>query len=632
MAARVPFVTTVIDKNGNVIQNARVVLSETGTDTLVTDAYAAASGGAPQSAFVSDADGQIKAWFVDAKFIRTRTTDNGHTAFYPLVPGVPLTFEDLVLDDVPVAGDPKASDDYLTGTWDEMQATSALIPGQYFRATDQGLTYRSDGAIWVYSYGREGELYWTSYGALPNSDANVGSTTNAARNLAAWQALRADALSAVHGRPKAIVPWTMAGGEWPINTSDALDFSSLNVEGVAGGIIFGSLFQTDTHPQINNYGSGPAAKIADDIGGSSVRRLTLQGGNQGLSITNSALVNVEDVETLCVYDNTNQDNAAIFIRSAFWLRFRNWTARVYGASIPTGNSWDRGPTAVLMAAVTGEVIRGIGETHFEHGILDTGCFRWENRLVGGQGNTDVTIDDCTSENQGTQAFLQIATMDVADSVGVCNMQLVSCERADANAYAAHNAFITVQSNTGGTLRTGLVGSVRFCAPYTNFLVGCGPQADVVGFSTDTVGNASGIVFDPAREPVSGGFACFQLPGGQLSSRPMVYHVGDHGTPTLALSNGDFFGVKNASGTGEQYGSWGAVYGGYEIAGPGVNADFDITYGRAGVGFGAWPVKIKAGALADSDFPTLLRKDGIWGINKTSGKVEYRDGGTWHSTT
>lgn len=625
--------TTVIDKNGNVIQNARVVLSETGTDTLVTDAYAAASGGAPQSAFVSDADGQIKAWFVDAKFIRTRTTDNGHTAFYPLVPGVPLTFDDLVLDDVPVAGDPKASDDYLTGTWDQMQATSALIPNQYFHTVDQGLTYRSNGAIWVYAYGREGELYWTSYGALPNSDANVGSTVNAARNRAAWQALRTDALSAVHGRPKAIVPWTSVGGEYEVDTT--LDYSGMTVEGVAGGIINGALFQSEKHPQVNLASGGPAVKVADDLSGTSIRRLAIQGDTQGLSITNSAHVDVDEVETYCNYVGGNADNAAIFLRSSFWLRFRKWTARC-GGSTPSGtNSWDRGPCSVLMVAVTGEVVRGVQSTWFQHGIMDFGGARWENRLVGGQGVSEVTFVDTTTENQGAQAFLQVATADSADSIGTCSFKIINGERADANAYAAHNAFITVQSNTGGTIRTNLGGMVESCSPYTNFLIGCGPQADVVGFATDTVGNASGLLFDPTREPVSGGFACVQLPGGGSNgggnSRPMVYHVGDHGTPTLALSNGDFLGVKNASATGEQYGSWGAVYGGYEIAGPGVNDDFDTIYGRAGVGFGAWPIKVKAGALADSDFPTLLRKDGIFGINKTSGKVEYRDGGTWHTT-
>ena len=83
------------DAAGNVIQNALCYVYETGTVTAVDDMYAASSGGSPVTTLTSNAQGDIEAWFDEARVVDIKVTDNSDAAYYPAVPARLLSWSEF---------------------------------------------------------------------------------------------------------------------------------------------------------------------------------------------------------------------------------------------------------------------------------------------------------------------------------------------------------------------------------------------------------------------------------------------------------------------------------------------------------------------------------------------------------
>lgn len=107
------------DRAGNVVQNARVYVYETGTTTPVADLFASASGGSPQASLVSNASGRARGWLTTTRNVAVKATGNSGTAYYPSDPGTLLPdFTATPLDPVPVVEDPgdETTDDAALAT------------------------------------------------------------------------------------------------------------------------------------------------------------------------------------------------------------------------------------------------------------------------------------------------------------------------------------------------------------------------------------------------------------------------------------------------------------------------------------------------------------------------------------
>lgn len=83
------------DTAGNVIQNALCYVYETGTVTAVDDMFAAATGGAAITTLTSNAQGDIEAWFDEARVVDIKVSDNTDAAYYPSQPTNLLAWADF---------------------------------------------------------------------------------------------------------------------------------------------------------------------------------------------------------------------------------------------------------------------------------------------------------------------------------------------------------------------------------------------------------------------------------------------------------------------------------------------------------------------------------------------------------
>lgn len=86
---------TVRDRAGNVIQNALCRVYLHGTETAVSDMFAASSGGVAITTLTSNGQGEIEAWFTTGKYVDIKVTDNTDAAYYPSDPATLKTFSDV---------------------------------------------------------------------------------------------------------------------------------------------------------------------------------------------------------------------------------------------------------------------------------------------------------------------------------------------------------------------------------------------------------------------------------------------------------------------------------------------------------------------------------------------------------
>lgn len=95
--ARSHFRHVVKDQAGNVLQNAKVFVYETGTTTVVADLYDAATGGSAVAAgtLVSNGQGEIEGWLQRPRTVDLKVTDNDNTAHYPADVSVLQDFGDF---------------------------------------------------------------------------------------------------------------------------------------------------------------------------------------------------------------------------------------------------------------------------------------------------------------------------------------------------------------------------------------------------------------------------------------------------------------------------------------------------------------------------------------------------------
>jgi hypothetical protein len=92
--ARAQLKHSVRDRAGNVVQNAKCYVYETGTTTAATDLFAAKTGGSAISGatLTSNAQGEIEGWLTTARQVDVYVTDNTDAAYYPSDPNTTLTF------------------------------------------------------------------------------------------------------------------------------------------------------------------------------------------------------------------------------------------------------------------------------------------------------------------------------------------------------------------------------------------------------------------------------------------------------------------------------------------------------------------------------------------------------------
>lgn len=90
--ARSPMRATPRDRAGNIVQNALVQVYLAGTVTPVIDMFAAAVGGLAITTLLTNASGEVAAYFTSAKSVDLLVTDNSDTAFYPSDPGTLKSF------------------------------------------------------------------------------------------------------------------------------------------------------------------------------------------------------------------------------------------------------------------------------------------------------------------------------------------------------------------------------------------------------------------------------------------------------------------------------------------------------------------------------------------------------------
>lgn len=192
-----------------------------------------------QASFITNADGLAKAWFDEPRFIRTKSTDNGHTAFYASAPSNLLTFPDEIKDDQRVEGDPTNSLTGLTGTWAEMQATVPDDVNTGFSTTDQGLYYWWTGTAWRRFNGDPNEPWATDFGAVPSFVAPSGAVMTA--NTIAIQAAINYARTGQGSASEKFVPYTVVCPGTPTGSiyfvNGTLNNENVLVKGNGNGLV-----------------------------------------------------------------------------------------------------------------------------------------------------------------------------------------------------------------------------------------------------------------------------------------------------------------------------------------------------------------------------------------------------------
>lgn len=519
MADRSLFRYVVSDRAGNVIQNAKVFVYETGTTDPIDDLFASSVGGSPQGFLITNSQGEALGWVDDGRVVDAFTTSNSGTAYYPSAPGTLLPFASftetvqigggtveasnvsydnatsgLSADDVQEAIDELVefnNDGYASGTWDQMQLASFLIPNRYFRCTDQGLTYRSTGAEWVYAYGLEGDVYLTSFGALPNPDAEYGDITRAARNGAAFDAMVAESRAMSRTKRRCVVLTTTVGSEYA--TTNGHDIVHTELVGLCGGLNEANTQRDNEKPTLLTD-SADLLPVLDVTGGgivdgsTTIRSLMITGYNIAIKALGTAHLFLDDVDMYAdaVADG---DNACLYVENSFWVNYFRGSQR-NGGSASAVHPCIR----IVGSDLVGHTpIHGIGQAFFKHLRPIFGGITFENRVTNVGGNVwMLSCEDVVSENQGNEPLFDL-TDNGSTQYQPLRLTSRECERADPT---GGNAFVR-QAGKIGLYRS--VFDRNDC--YTTHLISGDGTQNMVG----TEHNLQ-VIGGEAYDPAPGGIA------------------------------------------------------------------------------------------------------------------------------
>lgn len=588
--ARIPFTTTVEDRGGNVIQLARVVLSVNETDTPVTDAFPSNVGGVAQSAFVTNADGQIKAWFDEPKYIRTTTTNNGGLAHYPGTPASLLSAFTEVKDDVRVEPSPVDIEqaETIVANWEDMQALSNPQDGDTVFTESEKVSYRYDeqASFYVKKFGNIDMPSVSDFGAKGDGDNTDASDAIEAANAEAF----ATTESPYDGRGTAVY-FPRLGGASEDAGRFAITREIVRPAGVSW--VGGNPRHTAQHARSTTalidgssiVGTAPAVSIH---GGADVavrihdQNIGIVGNNIGLKLNQLAMYSSEYCWATC-NDTADADNAGTWISNSFWLTFDHWN--MVNGSAAAGQYALRIVAMSDGAGGLGGPIQGLANSTFRHGVMDLGGVVFENRTaVQGGDSEEVVWEDVLTESHLGQPWFTVLGGGDADHV-LTNWEFIRDVRADSNPAGTGGSdsqtFIRMDSNGSAGRITLRNPKVRGCAPYSQWLIQCvgAVKPDVIGLDTDTAG-VSGLVFDPSNEPYSrgrglvwrGGSPAMQLGSGGGGDTATLNRVG--GMAGNALSVGSLADDFNRA-------TWGGDFGDI-VWGDGTSATPDTNLYRNGV--------------------------------------------------
>lgn len=613
------------DAAGNAIQNALGYLYAQGTTTAVSDAYAAASGGSTVTTVTTNNQGEWTAWFTAPKYFDIKWTDNSNAAFYAgtstLVDGADFTETHRA--------DPPPADvalDIVAATWALRPAANTVVEGTTCLVTSQGISYRSDGTAWKRLAGDPAELWITDYGAIPGDSTSGTMTANVAAIRAAIAAAQANATTTGNATTspstRVCVPTTPLGGEYYIN--EAIAAHHVEIVGLSGTFL--NTLGRSYRPIVNgiNAVSGSAVFYADrdtdfpsqDSNNLTLRHLMIRGKTWAVWVKNSANFTWDDCDGF-ITDTSHAEHAVIYLENTFWNDVDGQgNGMRAGSASPVGADSNICWLRIVASDSGNQPIRGIGQSNFRNLKPDFGGVIFENRCTGsGNDSAGVGFENVVTENQDAQPFLQVLDNGASAAHTLSRWDFVRCERADAG---GASAFFTVDCPTGARIVAEFF-RVISTYPASDYIAQCFDFGDVRDLTVDGSDPGTGLVFDPANEPLNGLGIIQHRRGLAVRGTATAITLARAGNPS-----GSF--VAGVSNNGDTHDRLGIGGNGTTYAGSGL-AVADTTWGRGGAGFMFAPMLVKAGVPTDADY-SAAPPNGTLAVNSSNSKMYARIAGSW----
>lgn len=429
--ARHHFTDQLEDRAGNLWSNAVGTLySDAAATTLVTDAFAASSGGSAVTTVTTDAKGQWEIWFDAPQSFYVRWTDNGGAAYPAGAPTQTAPWTAFVSKRKSVFQNPadEAAEDAADetggiGTWDAMQAITPADGAPWY-ATDQGVSYVGVDGVWTRTTGNAKDIWVTDYGwKCDNLTASAPGNVIAIR--AAIDAARAPADPTASGTRNVFIP------EAPLTRlayiDEPINFESVSLRGVGGS--WRPQFAWDPMVAISyhNPSYGEEALFIIDPPtptGASLHNLYILGGNRAVDIIAAANVGIYNCH-LKAETTAFDRNHALVVDTTFWINVDRTQCTILGS---TGSRYPIG-----LYGTDGHAIgHAIAEAYFEDIQLINGNIYLEHQFEDPAGGTgeNVRFTSVVSENGHDQALFT-ARNTGTEGAGLIGWQWENCQQADA---------------------------------------------------------------------------------------------------------------------------------------------------------------------------------------------------------